>query len=565
MVGRRRNVAKSVGRIRIATSGRSLISVFSASKGTRVRKKFWVALLLLILGSSPAAANVIYVDCIGPNDPGSGRVQDPFRRIQPGLDAAINGDTVEILPGIYTSPGNYDLDPGGKSITIQSIDPNDPCFAANTIIDPNKAGRGFYIQNDEDANCIISGLTIRNARIPAGYNGAGIYCYDTSPTIRNCIIRDGYAEDGSGGGICFDYGSATVINCTITGNTAGNYGYGGGISCRFSSPTIIGCTISGNTAALTGGGIDSGSSEPNILNCIIIDNNAAAGGGINCYYPGAANVINCTIVANSAEYAGGAVYCWSGGSAIIKNSILWANSAIDGTQLGLDEQGTASIAYCDVQSGQTEVYDPCGLLVWGGGNINSDPCFASFDPNGDPNLWDFHLKSIYGRWDAAVFSAVDLTKNGFVDLQDFAVFGAQWLEEGIGLTADLDNNGKVDLLDLEIMLEAYPTAQPPQGMWVLDDTSSPCIDAGDPNSDWIAEPWPNSKRINMGAFGGTNQASKNGLKADFDVDGYVDFKDFSYLATNWGTQQSCIEDLDKNGQVDVYDLGEFCVLWLEQN
>jgi hypothetical protein len=38
---------------------------------------------------------------------------------------------------------------------------------------------------------------------------------------------------------------------------------------------------------------------------------------------------------------------------------------------------------------------------------------------------------------------------------------------------------------------------------------SPCIDASDPNSDWTAEPAPHGQRINMGAFGGTQQASKS--------------------------------------------------------
>lgn len=45
--------------------------------------------------------------------------------------------------------------------------------------------------------------------------------------------------------------------------------------------------------------------------------------------------------------------------------------------------------------------------------------------------------------------------------------------------------------------------------WVQDDVTSPCIDAGDPGSDWTAEPSPNGQRINMGVFGGTPQASKS--------------------------------------------------------
>jgi parallel beta-helix repeat protein len=454
--------------------------------------------------SASNAAGIIYVDVNSPNDPGTGTFGDPFRKIQDGINSSLTGDTVLIRPGIYSGPGNFDLDPQGKSIIIRSANPEDAEIIANTVIDPNRAGRGFNIHSGEDSNCVIAGLTIRNAGIPDGYNGAGIYCYDNSPTILNCVIKNNHAVDGSGGGICLDYGSATIINCTITGNIA-DY-YGGGIGLRFSSPVIIGCTISGNTAILEGGGIDSGASEPNIINSIISDNNAPLGGGINCYYPGATNVVNCTIVANSAEYAGGAVYCWSQGSAIIKNSILWANSAIDGTQLGLEEQGTASVAYSDVQYGQTAVYDPCSLLVWGEGNIDIDPCFASFNPEGDPNLLDFHLQSSYGRWNST-FYKIDFNQDGIITLFEFARLAGVWMEEG-DMPEDLDYSGIVDWTDLELFAQYYLANSIEDG-WISDESTSPCIDAGDPNSDWTAEPWPNGERINMGAYGGTNQASKS--------------------------------------------------------
>ncbi len=48
---------------------------------------------------------------------------------------------------------------------------------------------------------------------------------------------------------------------------------------------------------------------------------------------------------------------------------------------------------------------------------------------------------------------------------------------------------------------------PEHDVWVLDKVTSPCIDAGDPNADPADEPVPNGGRINMGAYGGTEQAS----------------------------------------------------------
>ena len=45
--------------------------------------------------------------------------------------------------------------------------------------------------------------------------------------------------------------------------------------------------------------------------------------------------------------------------------------------------------------------------------------------------------------------------------------------------------------------------------WVKDEETSPCIDAGDPADDFSAEPEPNGGRINMGAYGGTREASQS--------------------------------------------------------
>ena len=48
---------------------------------------------------------------------------------------------------------------------------------------------------------------------------------------------------------------------------------------------------------------------------------------------------------------------------------------------------------------------------------------------------------------------------------------------------------------------------PEHDVWVLDRVSSPCIDGGDPSAEPLDEPVPNGGRINMGAYGGTVQAS----------------------------------------------------------
>ncbi|MBP8911565.1 MAG: right-handed parallel beta-helix repeat-containing protein, partial [Phycisphaerae bacterium] len=73
------------------------------------------------------------------------------------------------------------------------------------------------------------------------------------------------------------------------------------------------------------------------------------------------------------------------------------------------------------------------------------------------------------------------------------------------------------------------------GLWAFDNQTSPCIDAGNPEDDVSAERMPNGARIDMGAFGGTPQASLSRwpLAGDLDQDGVVDFKDLAILAETW--------------------------------
>jgi len=47
------------------------------------------------------------------------------------------------------------------------------------------------------------------------------------------------------------------------------------------------------------------------------------------------------------------------------------------------------------------------------------------------------------------------------------------------------------------------------GTWASDTATSPCIDAGNPNYDYSAEPEDNGNRINLGAYGNTPEASKS--------------------------------------------------------
>jgi len=103
--------------------------------------------------------------------------------------------------------------------------------------------------------------------------------------------------------------------------------------------------------------------------------------------------------------------------------------------------------------------------------------------------------------------------------------------------------------------------------WVQDNVSSPCIDAGDPNSDWTAELWPHGKRINMGAYGGTPEASMSsesvGNIADLNNDDTVNLRDFAFIAGAYKTEGILLsEDLNRNNKINGTDLSIFINNWL---
>jgi hypothetical protein len=74
-----------------------------------------------------------------------------------------------------------------------------------------------------------------------------------------------------------------------------------------------------------------------------------------------------------------------------------------------------------------------------------------------------------------------------------------------------------------------------EGLWVLDDQTSPCIDGGDWTEPVGFEPMPNGARLDMGAHGGTPYASRSGwpLEGDFNHDGLVDLRDFAVFSSEW--------------------------------
>ena len=316
-------------------------------------------------------------------------VPDVYETIQAAIDAAEDGDSVIVDPGEYVE----NIDFLGKNISVIG----DPEHPESVVIDGGENGSVVTFANGESEEAVLTGFTLRNGTgtvINEHRQGGGVYCADSSPTLRYCNIEENVAG-WLGGGMRLNRSNPRIIKCKIRNNSS--VANGGGINCYLSSPVIEECVINGNTSNEFHGGAFYLTTDSNPL------------------------IVNCTITENTSRHGGG-IYCERSHPDLV-NTIMWDNVPQEIYFEVEGPPGQITISYSDIQGGEEEiVLNDNGELNWSEGNIDANPCFV------DPDNGDFRLS---------------------------------W--------------------------ENYPED---------DETKSPCIDTGDPDSD----PDPDDTRADMGAF-----------------------------------------------------------------
>ena len=322
-----------------------------------------------------------------------------------------------------------------------------------------------------------------------GHRGTAVRCYGNL-TARRCRFL---ANAGTRAGaircledVILGYvdSDCTVLDCEFIGNQASGGGSGGALSADGNTLAVTRCLFAGNTAdAFMAGGAISNSAKVMRLSHCSFTGNTSHGGRRGPSVRGAGAISSQAVVSLMSN-------CTFADNRGEPNTFEFRG--VSDTRIALTQcivwdgadpfVGEVSASYCNVQGG------------WPGeGNIEAAPCFAApgyWDDNGTPDdpvddIWvmgDYHLKSQAGHWDEETES------------------------------------------------------------WVLDDITSPCIDLGDPNGLLGSEPFPNGGYVNLGAYGGTSQASRSyfggpvcetQIAGDINGDCQVDDLDMDILMSHW--------------------------------
>lgn len=293
-------------------------------------------------------------------------VPDEQPTIQAGIDAAASGDTVLVAAGVYTGPGNRDLNPNGKAIVIRS-----ESGPESTVLDAQEEARGVIFDTAETEATVLEGFTIKHGFTPWPYRGFGVYCNSASPTLRDCVIIENAGANRGAGVYCTNQSAPAIIDCTLSQNV----GEGGGVYAdSSSSPTIRRCIITENFGA-TGAGLLIVDGSALIEDCVISGNEAESGAGLSILGESSVLLDECILTGNDARagWGGGISVQGTGATVVLHGCTVASNHS-------LEEGGGIFISGSAVEAERTILWDNCGDDAFLAGGAVSFFC-CTLDPS----------------------------------------------------------------------------------------------------------------------------------------------------------------------------------------
>jgi len=242
-------------------------------------------LVVTLVATTPAAAATYHLAASGSGD---------FPTIQAALDAAQDGDIIELADGVYRWAGNRDLE-FYDDVTLRSANGPEHCI----------------IQCDGSAGTP---------------HDAFVFTEESGGTIEGLTIRGGWAPDG--GAALSAHGTHVVRDCRFEGNHA--TGRGGAWHAEDGSVVLFaGCVFSGNTADQHGGAVSAtGSAVIDLQRSTLVRNGAPEGGGLYLDVEASLDATRSVVAWN---HDGGAIVHDYAGSLDIACSNLYGNRGGDWT------------------------------------------------------------------------------------------------------------------------------------------------------------------------------------------------------------------------------------------
>jgi len=525
-----------------------------------VRVTMLVLLCVVLAGGwSPMWARTIYVDDDAP-PPGDGTSwATAFRHLQDAMAATSAGDEIRVAQGLYRPDQAYGVVEGKRGATFllddgvailggfAGVGAADPDLRDHdrfvTILSGDLTGddgsgdplarynNSYHVvmAPEVGSDTILDGLTICHA-YTADHHGGGMYNGGGSPLLRHCTFRDNLASDGDAG-VYNDQGNLRIEYCRFLRNS----GEDSGALCNHGgSVVVIASEFIENYSSETAAGVYNEEGDTVLFGCLFRGNRSDDGTGA-VSNRGDLRLLHCTFVDNDGGESVGAMQCRRG-NAVVANCLFVGNTGEDIGAISVQD-ASASLHHCTFYGnvateggpGAVNCRRPFWTIVssvhatecifWGNRSLGDDPddppivgYAAQID--GDPNRVTIEYCCIEG-WTRE--------RGGEGNIGDDPLFVAP--DAG-------DFHLKSQAGHWDAVLQA----------WIADDVTSPCIDAGDPLIAVEHELFPNGGIVNMGAYGGTCEASKSWFgtepdpgvnAADINGDGKVDAEDYRLATLRW--------------------------------